>query len=83
MPGIIGFLGYNPLPEATTLTRKLVRHRTSLGMSKKKAAAALGVDQGTLARWEREESGSSSGECLRRVRGFLKAGQLADARSAG
>jgi len=31
MPAIIRFLGYNPLPKATTLGERLVRRRTSLG----------------------------------------------------
>jgi transcriptional regulator with XRE-family HTH domain len=53
MPGIIEFLGYNPLPEATTLGEQLVRHRTTLGMSQKEFATKLAVDPGTLARWER------------------------------
>jgi DNA-binding XRE family transcriptional regulator len=36
-----------------TLAEQLVRHRTTLGMSQKKAAEHIGVDPGTLARWER------------------------------
>jgi DNA-binding transcriptional regulator YiaG len=55
MEAVIEFLGYNPLPEATTLPEMLVRHRTTLGMTQKEAAAEIGVDQGTLARWERRE----------------------------
>lgn len=70
MPGIIAFLGYNPLPEATTLAEKLVRHRTTLGMSQKEAAATLDVDPGTLAMWERGER-EPEGDLLERVRSFL------------
>jgi transcriptional regulator with XRE-family HTH domain len=55
MPAIIAFLGYNPLPEGQTVGEKLVRCRTGRGMSQKQAAARLGVDPGTLARWERGE----------------------------
>ena len=55
LPAIIEFLGYNPLPEPKTLAERLVRHRTSLGMSQKDAAAKIGVDPGTLAQWERSE----------------------------
>jgi transcriptional regulator with XRE-family HTH domain len=50
MPAIIRFLGYNPLPAADTLGGRLVRHRTSLGMTREEAAKRLGVDPGTLAR---------------------------------
>jgi transcriptional regulator with XRE-family HTH domain len=53
MPAIIQFLSYNPLPPAQTLAEQLVRHRTSLGLTQKEAAARLGLDPGTLARWER------------------------------
>ena len=54
MPGIIDFLGYNPLP-AKTLVERLVRGRTALGLTRGKFARHLGVDQSTLARWERGE----------------------------
>ena len=55
MPAIIRFLGYNPLPPAGTIAQRLVRHRTSLGLSQKEAATRIGIDPGTLARWERGE----------------------------
>jgi predicted transcriptional regulator len=67
---IIVFLGYNPLPEATTLADRLVRHRTSLGMTQKEAAAEIGVDQGTSARWERGER-APTGVHLADVQRFL------------
>ena len=34
---------------------RLVLGRTALGLSQKESAAQIGVDQGTLAKWEREE----------------------------
>ncbi|MBE0657624.1 MAG: recombinase family protein [Bryobacteraceae bacterium] len=55
MPVVIGFLGYNPLPEAPDIAGQLVRHRTSLGLTQKEAAQRIGVDPSTLARWERGE----------------------------
>ncbi len=70
MPAIIGFLGYNPLPEADTLGERLVRHRTSLGLSQKEAARRLGVDPSTLARWERGER-EPAGGLLGRAERFL------------
>ena len=54
-PAIIRFLGYNPLPEPKSLAERLIRQRTTMGLSQKEAARAIGVDQGTLARWERGE----------------------------
>ena len=70
MPAIIQFLGYNPLPEATDLGGRLVRRRISLGLSQKEAAKRLGVDPGTLARWERRET-EPTGAMLDSVTRFL------------
>jgi site-specific DNA recombinase len=66
MPAVIRFLGHNPLPEAKTMAEQLVRHRTTLGLSQKEAAIAVGVDPGTLARWERGER-EPAGELHTRV----------------
>jgi transcriptional regulator with XRE-family HTH domain len=55
MPAIIRFLGYNPLPPAQGWAGRLVQCRTALGLSQKDAAERIGVDQGTLAKWERAE----------------------------
>jgi transcriptional regulator with XRE-family HTH domain len=53
MPAIIRFLGYNPVPEAETLAGRITHWRVSQGISRKKLAKKLGVDESTLARWER------------------------------
>jgi transcriptional regulator with XRE-family HTH domain len=55
MPAIIRFLGYNPLPPAKGWAARLVQSRTVLGLSQNEAAEHMGVDPGTLARWERGE----------------------------
>jgi transcriptional regulator with XRE-family HTH domain len=55
VPAIIRFLGYNPLPPAQGWAQRLVHCRTILGLSQKDAAAQIGVDPCTLARWERGE----------------------------
>ena len=68
---VICFLGYNPLPEGHTLNGRLIRHRTSLGTTQEEAAKRLGVDPGTLARWERGER-EPTGMFLGRVKRFLK-----------
>ena len=70
MPAIIEFLGYNPLPPATTLAERLVRGRTSLGLTQKEAARRMGVDPTTLARWERGEK-EPPGDFAARVMRFL------------
>lgn len=53
MPGLIRFLGYNPLPEAGTVAGKLTRYRVAQGITQKALAKTLGIDPCTLARWER------------------------------
>ncbi len=70
MPAVIRFLGYNPLPPATNLAEQLLRRRTTLGLSQKESAACLGVDPGTLAKWERSER-VPKGVFLGRVTRFL------------
>jgi transcriptional regulator with XRE-family HTH domain len=82
MPAIIRLLGYNPLPEANGLSELLVRRRTTLGLSQKKAALDLGVDPSTLARWEQGER-EPIGVFLGRVKRFLQDGEVSDARRAG
>jgi transcriptional regulator with XRE-family HTH domain len=72
MPAVKHFLGYNPLPQANGLAEQLVRHRTSLGLSQKDAASRVGVDPGTLARWEsgeREPKGALRGKVERFLSG--------------
>jgi transcriptional regulator with XRE-family HTH domain len=82
MPAIIDFLGYDPLRAAKSWGERLVRHRTTLGMTQKEAARRLGVDQGTLAKWERGER-EPAGAFLVRVNGFLHEEDVSDTRRAG
>jgi DNA-binding transcriptional regulator YiaG len=69
MPAIICFLGYNPLPPSDGW---LVRGRRVFGLSQKEAARRIGVDQCTLARWERGER-KPTGPFAARAERFLKA----------
>lgn len=83
MPAIIEFLGYNPLPEPKDVADRLVRHRMTLGLTQRESAAHVGVDQGTLARWERGER-EPTGAFLERVKRFLAHSMLKrDLRRAG
>jgi len=43
------------MPEAGGWGQRIVRQQASLGMTQKESVRRLGVDQGTLARWERGE----------------------------
>jgi DNA-binding transcriptional regulator YiaG len=56
LPAIIGFLGYNPLPEADDLIGKFKRVRCGLGLTQEQPAQELGIDESTIAGWERGES---------------------------
>ena len=51
-PTIIAFLGREPWDEAITLGQKLLAERRRRGLSVKRAAQLLGVDEATFARWE-------------------------------
>lgn len=53
-PRIIEFLGYDPLPPARTLGERLRRVRKRAGLSIRQVANYLGVDSGSLSRWETE-----------------------------
>jgi transcriptional regulator with XRE-family HTH domain len=52
-PVFIRFLGHDPLPAPSSVGEQLRRHRQRRGLSRKGLARQLGVDEGTLARWER------------------------------
>jgi len=52
-PRIIKFLGYDPVKSnATTLGEKIKQYRIQKGLSLRNLAMELGIDPGTLARWE-------------------------------
>jgi DNA-binding XRE family transcriptional regulator len=65
VPAIINFLGYNPLPAARNWAERLVRHRITLGLTQRTSAQRIGVDQSTLARWERGEREPSGALAVR------------------
>jgi DNA-binding XRE family transcriptional regulator len=52
IPAIIQFLGYDPLPESSSLPERLATARRTLGLSQRKMAEQLGVDPSTLMGWE-------------------------------
>jgi DNA-binding transcriptional regulator YiaG len=52
-PRIIGFLGYDPSPEPQTLGERIWAERRKLGLSQAEAARLLGLEEGTLRRYER------------------------------
>lgn len=72
LPKIYHFLGYRPLQaNATTLGEKIKQYRIQKGLSLRKLAKELGVDPGTLARWEGTES-QPCGRLKERVISLIK-----------
>jgi transcriptional regulator with XRE-family HTH domain len=69
IPAIIRFLGYDPQPPSSTWSERLVQVRTALGLTQSAAAARIGVDACTLARWERAER-EPEGKFATRARTF-------------
>ena len=69
LPAIIQFLGYSPLPAASSLPESFVIARRALGLSQRKMAAKLGVDPATLLGWEagRHRPAGKSIELIKRV----------------
>jgi transcriptional regulator with XRE-family HTH domain len=53
-PNIIELLGSDPNPIPVTLGERLLAYRRAKGISRKKLAAKLRVDEGTLWKWEIE-----------------------------
>jgi transcriptional regulator with XRE-family HTH domain len=51
-PKIIAFLGYDPNPPPTTLGEQLRARYRAMGLPRKDAARRLGLDEGTLQRYE-------------------------------
>ena len=85
MPAIIRFLGYNPLSPSKNWADQLVQGRTALGLTQKQAAARIGVDQCTLARWERgerEPTGTFAARAERLLVSVLAMSPLKKARTA-
>lgn len=52
LPALVGFLGYDPLPEPKTLAERLYGKRRAMGWTIRQAADMLGVDPGTWKDWE-------------------------------
>ncbi|MBI1805107.1 MAG: helix-turn-helix transcriptional regulator [Ignavibacteriae bacterium] len=56
LPSVFGFLGYNPLQSnPNSLGEKIKQYRIQKGLSLRRLAKELGIDPGTLERWERKD----------------------------
>lgn len=70
-PAIMDFLGYCPYQRADTLGRKILLHRIHRGLSHKALARLLGIDAGSLSRWEAGETCPRVAS-LERLKDFLE-----------
>ena len=55
-PRVIEFLGYYPFPEPQTLGERILSYRRHNGISVKRLARQIGVDEQTLGKWETGET---------------------------
>lgn len=76
-PGVIQFLGYDPLPPGKTVAERLRAVRRIKGWSQKRLAKVVGVDQGIGDCFSVGRDGGS-GHCLSRLLGrrFVGCGGL-------
>ena len=77
LPAILRFLGYDPTPPDPTLSigERLLATRRARGLSRKKVATLLGIDESTLWKWEeRGEQARPARRVLRAVEEFLGEG---------
>ena len=51
-PSITAWLGYYPAPKPVTLAERLLAYRRLHGMTQEELAERLGVNAGTVRRWE-------------------------------
>ncbi|MCU7933919.1 MAG: transcriptional regulator [Candidatus Thiodiazotropha sp. (ex Dulcina madagascariensis)] len=51
-PAIMDFLGYCPYQVGDTLGQKIMLHRTHRGLTLRGMAQKMGVDPGSVSRWE-------------------------------
>ena len=68
---LIVFLGYDPSPAPRTLGESIAAKRREFGLTRKKLAALLGWDEGTVLRYERAEW-QPNGERLQQLKVFLR-----------
>ena len=70
IPRVVEFLGYSPYASGQSLGEQLAAKRRLLGLSRRRLARKIGVDESTLARWEHELR-RPSGKWLALVEEFL------------
>ena len=67
IPAIIQFLGYQPLPNPSSLAEKLLVARKALGLTQRVMAKRFGIDPTTLSKLERGKSKRPSAKTLTKI----------------
>jgi transcriptional regulator with XRE-family HTH domain len=75
LPQLIRFLGFFPFPSGGSFGEHLKAARRSLGLSQKRLAGVLDVDESTVALWEHGHRHPSE-QLVERLKAFLAAGSL-------
>lgn len=70
VPRIIDFLGFAPYSTSKSLPERLSACRRSLGLSQKKLAKVLGVNESSIRTWESGRRKASS-RCVKIIENFL------------
>ena len=73
LPRIIEWLGYDPYPDPQTLGEQIAARRRQLGLSRKRLAKKLGMDEMTLAHIE-EGASKPKGRHLTALTEFVSTG---------
>ena len=76
LPRIIEFVGYDPFLTRQCLGEEIARTRWRLGLSRKRLARKLGMDEATIARVE-EEASKPRGRHLTALTEFVSTGSEA------
>ena len=71
LPAIVRFLGYGPWSADGSIGHRLLAYRQERGLSQSALARLLGVDPGTLGRWERGLR-VPAGQYARRAAAFVE-----------
>lgn len=71
LPAIHDFLGYQPFEAGTTFAENLRYCRRSAGLSQEQLAQRTGLDESTIAKWERGDNLPMPGN-LDRLRAFFQ-----------
>lgn len=72
LPRIIEFLSYIPYTPIHSFPEQFAAYRRSLGLSRGRLAKLLGLDESTLARWEKKKG--KPGRSLTTVKRFIDGG---------